>query len=109
TNGTFTAHRWRTSESWDTIPYSHHPYAYALGDPILYTDPAGTYAIADPDGGGSRSSNPCTRISDQQERLLCEANRRMQGSGAAKNTQEQVAPCPDGTFDVSILGFSRSC
>jgi len=40
-SGTFTAFRWRTSESSDTTPYSHHPYAYALSNPILLTDPSG--------------------------------------------------------------------
>jgi hypothetical protein len=41
TSGSFPAQRWRTSESSDTMPYSHHPYAYALGDPVLNTDPSG--------------------------------------------------------------------
>jgi RHS repeat-associated protein len=40
-NGTFTGYRWETSESNDRRPYSHHPYAYALGDPIRYIDPTG--------------------------------------------------------------------
>ena len=44
-NGIFPGFRWDTSESFDEIPYSHHGYAYALGNPILYTDPAGTYAV----------------------------------------------------------------
>src|SRR4051812_49236088 len=38
-SGTFTAHRWRTDESDDTLPYTHHPYAYALSNPLLYSDP----------------------------------------------------------------------
>ena len=42
-NGTFTGYRWDTSESDDTIPYTHHPYAYALSNPVLYTDPTGRY------------------------------------------------------------------
>ena len=33
--------RWRTSESDDSLPYTHHPYAYALSNPVLYTDPTG--------------------------------------------------------------------
>jgi RHS repeat-associated protein len=45
--GTFTAHRWRTSESWDTIPYSHHGYAYGLSNPISYRDPTGKYPVDD--------------------------------------------------------------
>lgn len=58
-NGTFTSYRWRTDESFDTVPYSHHPYAYALGNPTLYVDPAGTYAIANSNGkSGSNSSDP---------------------------------------------------
>lgn len=47
--GIFGAYRWRTDESNDLTPYSHHPYAYGLGDPVLLTDPAGTYAV-DEDG-----------------------------------------------------------
>jgi hypothetical protein len=41
----FTAFRWRTSESNDLNPYSHHPYAYALSDPVLYGDPSGRFCI----------------------------------------------------------------
>jgi len=36
-----TPFRWRTSESNDFAPYSHHPDAYALSNPILFTDPSG--------------------------------------------------------------------
>jgi RHS repeat-associated protein len=32
-HGTFTAYRWRNDENDDEIPYSHHPYAYALSNP----------------------------------------------------------------------------
>jgi RHS repeat-associated protein len=39
--GRFTTFRWRTSESSDTLPYSHHPYAYALGNPVNNIDPTG--------------------------------------------------------------------
>jgi hypothetical protein len=39
--GIFSAFHWRTSESSDTTPYSHHPFAYALSNPILLTDPSG--------------------------------------------------------------------
>jgi len=42
--GTFRAFRWRTDESDDTVPYSHHGYAYALSDPVLLTDPSGRCA-----------------------------------------------------------------
>jgi hypothetical protein len=48
---TFTRHRWRTNESWDTIPYSHHPYAYALSNPVLFTDHSGRYATYGDEGG----------------------------------------------------------
>jgi len=41
--GAFTAHRWRATESDDALPYTHHPYAYGLSNPILYTDPTGKY------------------------------------------------------------------
>jgi len=49
--GAFPAYRWRTNESWDTIPYSNHPYAYALSNPVFYVDPTGRSAAL-PDGGG---------------------------------------------------------
>jgi RHS repeat-associated protein len=39
--GTFTAYRWRADESFDDIPYSHHPYQYAYSNPVLHTDPSG--------------------------------------------------------------------
>lgn len=39
--GWFVTFRWETSESNDFAPYTHHPYAYALSNPILYTDPTG--------------------------------------------------------------------
>jgi len=29
------------------MPYSHHPYAYALSNPVLYTDAAGICAVMD--------------------------------------------------------------
>src|SRR6266545_5945185 len=38
-------YRWRTDESDDTLPYTHHPYAYALSNPVLNVDPAGTCAV----------------------------------------------------------------
>src|SRR5690349_21517178 len=38
------AFRWRTSESNDEIPYTHHGYAYALSNPVLLTDPSGRCA-----------------------------------------------------------------
>jgi hypothetical protein len=41
---TFTTFRWRTDESFDTIPYSHHPYQYAYSNPVLNTDPSGKYS-----------------------------------------------------------------
>jgi hypothetical protein len=37
----FESFRWQTRESNDTLPYSHHGYAYALSNPILLTDPSG--------------------------------------------------------------------
>jgi hypothetical protein len=37
----FPALRWRTNESHDTIPYTHHPYQYSLSDPVNLTDPSG--------------------------------------------------------------------
>lgn len=50
----FGTYRWRTNESWDTIPYSHHPYAYALGNPIVLTDPSGRAAST-----GSETNDGC--------------------------------------------------
>jgi RHS repeat-associated protein len=44
--GTFTGFRWAADESWDNVPYSHHPYAYALSNPLQYTDPSGRFACA---------------------------------------------------------------
>ena len=41
--GTFTSYRWRTDESDDKAPYTHHGYAYALSNPIIYTDPSGKF------------------------------------------------------------------
>jgi hypothetical protein len=52
----FTAYRWRTSESNDEIPYSHHPYAYALSNPVLLSDPTGKYAVNE---DGLRESRTC--------------------------------------------------
>jgi RHS repeat-associated protein len=43
TQGWFGSFRWRTSESDDTIPYTHHGYAYALSNPVRYIDPTGKY------------------------------------------------------------------
>ncbi len=39
--GAFGAFRWQTDESNDFVPYSHHPYAYALSNPVHWTDPTG--------------------------------------------------------------------
>lgn len=39
--GTFPAARWRTSESNDFQPLSHHAYVYSLNNPVIYTDPSG--------------------------------------------------------------------
>jgi RHS repeat-associated protein len=39
--GRFTSHRWRSDESFDEIPSSHHPYAYSLSNPVNWTDPTG--------------------------------------------------------------------
>jgi RHS repeat-associated protein len=50
-HGTFTAFRWRTDESFDETPYSHHPYIYALSNPTLYMDPDGRYARLGGQGG----------------------------------------------------------
>lgn len=58
-HGTFPTFRWRTDESWDTIPYSHHPYQYAYSNPILHTDPTGKYVPVEPAGSVRQSqSNP---------------------------------------------------
>ena len=43
-HGTFPTFRWRTNESFNEIPYSHHPYQYAYSNPILNTDPTGKYS-----------------------------------------------------------------
>ncbi|NJM08657.1 hypothetical protein HC891_24415 [Candidatus Gracilibacteria bacterium] len=42
--GRFATFRWRTAESVDAVPYSHHPYAYALSNPVNWTDPTGKYS-----------------------------------------------------------------
>jgi hypothetical protein len=68
------------------MPYSHHPYAYALGNPVLYSDPAGTYAVDPSDGGGA--TNPCARITDPQAAFLCNYNRRTQGTGAEPGQED---------------------
>ncbi len=39
--GTFVGWRWENSESSITTPYSHHPYAYSLSNPVNWTDPTG--------------------------------------------------------------------
>lgn len=41
THGTFTAFRWHKSESNPQIPYSNHPYAYALSSSVNFKDPSG--------------------------------------------------------------------
>lgn len=55
--GIFSAYRWRSDESWATIPYSHHPYAYALSNPVNWADPTGKYCQL-PDG------SPCPQPAD---------------------------------------------
>lgn len=55
--GMFLAYRWRSDESWDTIPYSNHPYAYALSNPVNWADPTGKYCQM-PDG------SPCPQPAD---------------------------------------------
>ena len=37
----FPGYRWRSDESWATIPYSNHPYAYAHSNPVNWSDPSG--------------------------------------------------------------------
>jgi len=44
--------RWQTSDTATSradIPYTQHPYAYALSNPVLYTDPSGlcVFAVVD--------------------------------------------------------------
>jgi RHS repeat-associated protein len=87
--GTFTAHRWRTNESWDTIPYSHHPYAYALGNPVLFTDRSGRYATYGDEGGGSSSTIRCATIQDDEAAFRCVYGRPFGGAGPADDQQEQ--------------------
>lgn len=60
-NGSFTAYRWRSDESWDTISYSNHPYAYALSNPVRYTDPTGKYFSP---GSGDPSGCPVGYVFD---------------------------------------------
>lgn len=55
------------SESNDEIPYSHHPYAYALSNPVLYTDPAGTCAVSD---DGEDCHKP-SRYPDPRNSVVC--------------------------------------
>ncbi len=38
------------------VPYNYHPYAYALSNPVLYSDPTGKYAVNDE---GLRESRTC--------------------------------------------------
>jgi hypothetical protein len=37
----FPGYRSFSTEASDTLPYTYHPYAYALSNPVLYTDPTG--------------------------------------------------------------------
>lgn len=61
----FSSYRWRSDESWATIPYSNHPYAYALSNPINWADPTGKYCqlpdgspCPQPNGGALRCGQP---------------------------------------------------
>jgi len=47
--GKFETFRWDTRESNDEYPITHHPYAYAVDNPVLYKDPTGkcVFAVVD--------------------------------------------------------------
>jgi RHS repeat-associated protein len=52
---TFTTFRWQTEESNDYRPASHHPYIYALNNPVSLTDPSGR----DPWWNDDVDARPC--------------------------------------------------
>ncbi len=54
----FMAARWRTSDSNDFLPLSHHVYVYGLNNPVSNTDPSGRCVPEYVEIGGVRYSVP---------------------------------------------------
>jgi len=51
----YQSYRWQTSEAFFTKPYNLHPYQYAYSNPVLHTDPTG---MCVPDEDSPRACNP---------------------------------------------------
>lgn len=115
--GTFTAYRWRSDESWDTIPYSNHPYAYALSNPTLYTDPTGKYFEGDDGGYGySEEYRNCQELggSWNWQKGLCyvvEDDSSQDWTSFLNPAREATKhqQCPQGTIELEAPDRVRYC
>jgi RHS repeat-associated protein len=100
--GTFTAQRWRTNESWNEIPYSHHVYQYAYSNPVLYTDPSGKYV---PPGPGTNPVEFCPPYYDwnEQQRICV---RQINAPAFLPQTSPRIAvgPILPGLGGVGTVG-----
>lgn len=98
THSTFTSRD--TFAGMPETPYSQHLYAYVLGNPLLYTDPAGTYAVCD-DGERCPSSHPTTNPSSQGRKGTTSVN------GSALSSIVGVGSLPllgEGGGGVTLIG-----